>query len=181
MTAVDVPAECGHCGLSFPSGIRVGPGVRLFGNRSQCPRCGAMASVHDGVWDARDQAYSVIRSLSLDDLAKMLGLLKGSANPEEAAASLSDVSELQGVAALLHRYGDTAVGRVFLFTLLTLAALAIELGAVKLVGAGASGSPSIQVNTGDNSAVVINGSQISVDQSGPDTWRVQPVIATAAV
>lgn len=51
-----MPARCSKCGLVFQStgGIVIGPGstnVTMFGNKIDCPRCGAWANFIDGTFD----------------------------------------------------------------------------------------------------------------------------------
>src|SRR5680860_83710 len=49
-----IMCHCSSCGKRFPSGIGIAPGASatLYGNISQCPRCGSMEQVPDGTFRA---------------------------------------------------------------------------------------------------------------------------------
>lgn len=44
-----IPAVCTICGLKFPSPFRLTPNSEFRGNKTKCPRCGAIAQVYDGI------------------------------------------------------------------------------------------------------------------------------------
>lgn len=70
---VNLPAVCGKCGCTFGSGfVMVGCRNSSFtGNKSQCPKCGYMASVLDGHTDSQGKlhfaksAYNILASPSV--------------------------------------------------------------------------------------------------------------------
>lgn len=61
---MQIPAVC-SCGLIFPSGFGFGGNVQritLRGNKSQCPKCGNMASVPDMVFSSYNGVIEILES-----------------------------------------------------------------------------------------------------------------------
>lgn len=76
-----VLAVCHRCGYAFPSGIVIenSTNIQMVGNQSQCPRCGAMASVPDGRYDAIGDTIRIIAASakSLESLRRLEAILQG--------------------------------------------------------------------------------------------------------
>ena len=88
-----VPVFCDSCGLVFPSPFSIGPGqLTLIGNRCNCPRCGAMARVLDGVVSAVEQTLHVLSAPqhTLVDLKRLADLV---AHARETKQSKEDVGQ----------------------------------------------------------------------------------------
>ena len=73
--------ECENCGKIFPSGIFMTPGssATLVGNKSQCPFCGSMESIPDGMFRVAVNGFIEILKDSknpLQDAKDILGGLK---------------------------------------------------------------------------------------------------------
>lgn len=58
----DIPAFCYNCGNIFPSGFALSGSAKSwnYGCQSQCPRCGNMAVIADGSYEAAGDALKVI-------------------------------------------------------------------------------------------------------------------------
>jgi hypothetical protein len=61
---IHVPAFCDNCGNVFPSGMVFENviGVTMSGNKSQCPRCGFLARIPDGVFNFYQNAIEVLNA-----------------------------------------------------------------------------------------------------------------------
>lgn len=112
---VQIPAICHTCGAVYPSGIDVvGGGGTFAGNRSQCPRCGAMGSIPDGVYDVvgdsiRVLAASEISRRELERIAKVFGELRDrEATPEEVRQAIQD--EAPSLSPIVEKFGPKTFG-----------------------------------------------------------------------
>jgi hypothetical protein len=108
------PAICQNCGLFFPSGFQVGKGVRLTGNRAECPRCGSLATVPDGGLDAEgnfffvNQVYRVLNGPAVTpaDLHRLVAILNQArvqqAEPEQVVEQIQrEAPALAGIAKVI--------------------------------------------------------------------------------
>ncbi len=126
----NILALCDSCGAVFPSGIRMSNArhVTLAGNRIQCPRCGAMARIPDGVFNAVGDTLELLSGprrtyRDLDRIAAVLEQARsGRLSPQEAADLVrQEVPELQKLADILPK---TRV-ELYAFIGLVLTAIAI--------------------------------------------------------
>lgn len=79
---VDVPAVCGVCGATFPSGIAMAPGSSgwIQNAFARCPRCGGIGQVPDGFWQVASVVTNVARSVdlaTLTDVVRLVGEAQG--------------------------------------------------------------------------------------------------------
>jgi hypothetical protein len=58
-----LPAVCSNCGLTFASGLEMGPGTRIVSvdNFYPCPRCHASAKIPNGIYDFVDDILGLSR------------------------------------------------------------------------------------------------------------------------
>ncbi|MGG0176442.1 SEC-C metal-binding domain-containing protein [Gottfriedia acidiceleris] len=84
-----VPAFCDNCGNIFPSGIAFenSMGITMIGNKSQCPKCGFMARIPDGVFNFYNNAIEVLQATetTIKDLQKFFTIIQ-TANKEESTS-----------------------------------------------------------------------------------------------
>jgi hypothetical protein len=94
-----IPAECGTCGLLFPSAFAAGRGnVHIENCVQTCPRCGAGASVMSGSFSAIGNELIIMRVS--DSSKNMLGRLiktleaaeKGDISKEETIKEVKELS-----------------------------------------------------------------------------------------
>jgi SEC-C motif len=106
----DMPAFCGSCGLVFPSGfvIENSTGISPNNVQSQCPRCGGMARVPDGMYNVLGQVIEFLAgpTSSLDQLRRLQASLETARNKQEdrdeiRKAILETAPELTGLASAL--------------------------------------------------------------------------------
>jgi hypothetical protein len=90
-----IPAFCRSCGRAFASGIFAENvrGLTLSGNTSQCPYCGGIGDIPDGVFDVFDDVIRVVSSPSwtVDRLNRLAGKLS---KAREQKASPEAVAEI---------------------------------------------------------------------------------------
>lgn len=100
----NLPAVCDNCGNVFPSGYELNNsiGVGFRGNKQICPRCGGLAEIQDGIYDAIGnqiffrQAFDAIKedNLSNEDLHKIEQVLRSTqkekAVPNDIASGIED-------------------------------------------------------------------------------------------
>ena len=100
-----IPVECGRCGLLFPSqafSMTFSIGMDLSGNREECPRCGAMAEVVSGIFDAVGPHLTVVQASpeNISRVQRLKSLLEGAAkgegSPSEVINEVSNVSHEVG-------------------------------------------------------------------------------------
>jgi hypothetical protein len=106
---INLPANCGNCGLMFPSGY-VFDSCKHISIKScfvQCPRCRGMAKVVEGIFNIIDDNIEVLSGPQITEktVEKLNVLLmqaqKGEISPEEIKAKVTnDIPEL----ALFSRY-----------------------------------------------------------------------------
>ncbi|PEW04514.1 hypothetical protein CN425_05115 [Bacillus cereus] len=105
-----VPAFCDNCGNIFPSGIAFenSIGITMIGNKSQCPRCGYMARVPDGVFNFYNNAIEVLQASesTIKDLQKFYSIIqtanKAEATPQEVEQEIEkEVPKLSFLAKYL--------------------------------------------------------------------------------
>ena len=96
-----LPVICDNCGLIFPSGFAFGnvTNLTMLGNKSQCPRCGAWASLPEGVFDFIDGSLRVVSQWSPEkrrQFADALHAAQRARDPIVATAAVIDAEpELQ--------------------------------------------------------------------------------------
>jgi hypothetical protein len=101
-----MPAFCDSCGNIFPSGIGIGSARNLsFANvKSQCPKCGAMGHIPDGVYDFVDNTLKILSASerSNQELRRFAELLRAAQEAPDKAAELEKTiaAELPALAAL---------------------------------------------------------------------------------
>lgn len=95
-----IPAYCSNCGLLFPSGIAATnvKNLTLAGNKQNCPRCGHMAGIVDGVFNVADDLIEVIKApdFTVEVLQKLQVLVSQPINTND------DVEAIAKSADLLH-------------------------------------------------------------------------------
>lgn len=111
-----LPAICETCGIVFASPYIIinSSGGSIKGAKCDCPRCGGMAHVQDGIYDAIGnrlflrQAFDAINesNLSKDDLHKLEQVLRSSQSHEEttervAASVESSIPSAASLARLI--------------------------------------------------------------------------------
>lgn len=72
-----IPAFCDHCGLIFNSGFSFGGNVQnitMSGNKTQCPNCGEMAIIPDGLYNVVNNTIELLKGPEIS--AQRLKLLK---------------------------------------------------------------------------------------------------------
>ena len=125
------PAVCPNCKSIFPSGFSFGlrSSVTLSGNRSQCPYCGSMAVVPDGVLEVMDRGIKLFSGpdFTLDVLrafqATVEDLRSGTTTPAEAEQGLAQVH--RGLAQEFREW--SAWGFNFVSAMAAAAALVVAL------------------------------------------------------
>jgi hypothetical protein len=95
-----VPAVCGNCGLVFdsPFFLQNAINITFVGNTVTCPRCGFLADVVDGVYEALGDTLKVLittegSTAKLDALLRALHLAqKQNASPEHVKQTITQLA-----------------------------------------------------------------------------------------
>ncbi|MBS1028317.1 hypothetical protein [Gluconobacter albidus] len=92
-------AKCRNCGNEFFSSIQISnsTGVTLAGNKETCPKCGHMADILDGQYDAiGDRLYLVRGPQESADVLKRLQALEEKQKADPASLTVDDVVDALG-------------------------------------------------------------------------------------
>jgi hypothetical protein len=112
-----IPGYCPHCGAVFDGrgGIHIGnsTGVVTSGNRMTCPRCGRLANLVDGTFNAKDKKLELVsgppltRAVigKLEEIARQAKAHEITA--EEAVKQIAEVDPVLG--RLISRYMVTGL------------------------------------------------------------------------
>lgn len=107
---VHIPAFCDNCGAAFNSGFVFENcrNISLSGNRSgPCPRCGAMGSVIDGVFNVTGDAIQILSApqRTIDSLQKLSLILKKAAQDKETSDEITQkINEQVPELSLISKY-----------------------------------------------------------------------------
>jgi hypothetical protein len=124
-----LPAVCSSCGAMFASGYYLsGTSTHVEGNLVQCPICGGIGRVPDGLYNLRDGLIELLSgpSQTIADLKRFAALLEEARAkripPEEVAAKVA--RELPQYEGFVRRFLlPRSPGDFFAFLLLVIAAI----------------------------------------------------------
>lgn len=124
-----IPGYCTHCGHIFEGlgGIHIENsfGVTLSGNRMTCPKCGKLARLVDGTFNARVGKLELVAGPPITSavLEQLYGIFKrtkqGTLTPQQAVTEATEINPAMG--KLMAEY--LSVGPTTLTALLSLVAL----------------------------------------------------------
>jgi SEC-C motif len=106
----NMPAFCSSCGLAFSSGIVIenSTGVSLSGVTSQCPRCGGIGQVPDGIYNVLGQVVQLLAGpgSSVEHLRRLKATFEAARDTQQGTedlrkAVLATAPELTGLASAL--------------------------------------------------------------------------------
>lgn len=123
---MEMPAFCA-CGAVYGFGLDLGDGVRgltMTGNKAQCPVCGEMGEVPDGVFNVTDGVLEVLSAPTIthERLRRLQAILlsakEGTATVDDAVDRLErEAPELAPFMGSLHR--EPAAWLAILLTVIT--------------------------------------------------------------
>ncbi|WP_287032975.1 hypothetical protein [Methylophilus sp.] len=90
----DVPAFCNRCGTAFPSGLSFNNSYNIKIRNvisGPCPKCGAMGTVPDGVFNFIDDTIEILSApqTTIDDLHRLSEIIEQAKRFKYSAAYLS--------------------------------------------------------------------------------------------